>query len=132
MSDHGHYCPFLNRADARCSTHFQLDHLGAAFEHCFDHYHDCTVYAELLEERQQRRAAAAAESRVGFWAQRLVERGQPVPAGVAAGESAPTATSAPPPTRPPAPRVSFTPLTVANRHAQPAPDGSGVPPVSGF
>ena len=58
------YCPFLNRADARCSTHFRLDRLDQAFEHCFDRYHGCAVYRELLGERRSRRTAAFAALQV--------------------------------------------------------------------
>ena len=59
MPEHGEHCPFLNRTDARCSTHFSLDRLTHAFEHCFDHYKACPVYIELLVERRLRRAGAA-------------------------------------------------------------------------
>jgi hypothetical protein len=55
---HARHCPFLNRSDDRCSTHFSLDSLNAAFEHCFDAYAACPVYQELLIERQIRRSAA--------------------------------------------------------------------------
>jgi hypothetical protein len=54
------HCPFLNRTDERCSTHFRLDHLRQAFDHCFDRYHACPVYRELLVERRLRRTAASA------------------------------------------------------------------------
>ncbi|HEY7116963.1 MAG TPA: hypothetical protein VH475_10275 [Tepidisphaeraceae bacterium] len=54
--DRGHHCPFLNRADARCSKHFSLDDLGHAFEYCFGYYEGCGVYLELLVERRVRRA----------------------------------------------------------------------------
>jgi len=56
MNDTGHHCPFLNRADSRCSRHFSLDHLGHAFDYCFGYYEGCSVYAELLAERRFRRA----------------------------------------------------------------------------
>ena len=54
------HCPFLNRADERCSNHFRLDHLERAFEQCFDRYHGCAVYRELLGERRVRRSTASA------------------------------------------------------------------------
>ena len=54
------HCPFLNRADERCSNHFRLDHLEQAFEQCFDRYHGCAVYRELLGERRVRRSTASA------------------------------------------------------------------------
>jgi hypothetical protein len=56
MPDRSHHCPFLNRADARCSKHFSIDALGYAFDHCFDYYEGCGVYLELLVERRVRRA----------------------------------------------------------------------------
>ena len=56
MPERSHHCPFLNRADARCSKHFSLDALGYAFDHCFDYYEGCGVYLELLVERRVRRA----------------------------------------------------------------------------
>jgi hypothetical protein len=55
MSDREHHCPFLNRADHRCSTFFSIERLQHAFEHCFDAYKSCAVYRELLIERQARR-----------------------------------------------------------------------------
>src|SRR3954469_6844270 len=56
MSDSGHHCPFLNRADARCARHFSIDDLGYAFQHCFGQYESCPAYGELLVERRIRRA----------------------------------------------------------------------------
>jgi hypothetical protein len=49
------HCPFLNRSDTRCSSHFSLDHLSDAFEQCMDAYQTCPVYLELLAERRERR-----------------------------------------------------------------------------
>ena len=60
MRDQEHHCPFLNRADRRCSSFFSIDRLQHAFEHCFDAYPSCDVYRELLVERQARRSEAAA------------------------------------------------------------------------
>jgi hypothetical protein len=59
MSDREPHCPFLNRADTRCSTFFSIEQLQHAFEHCFHAYKACSVYQELLVERQARRSAAA-------------------------------------------------------------------------
>jgi hypothetical protein len=59
MADRAHHCPFLNRADDRCSSSFSLDHLDRAFDYCFGSYSVCPVYAELLAERQSRRENAA-------------------------------------------------------------------------
>ena len=58
MTDQGHHCPFLNRADSRCSRHFSLDSLGHAFDYCFDYYEGCSVYLELLAERRVMRSRA--------------------------------------------------------------------------
>ncbi|HEX4795030.1 MAG TPA: hypothetical protein VH370_14645 [Humisphaera sp.] len=59
MADRAQHCPFLNRADDRCSASFSLDHLDRAFDYCFGSYSVCPVYAELLAERQSRRESAA-------------------------------------------------------------------------
>jgi hypothetical protein len=57
-SDRGQHCPFLNRADSRCGSHFTLEQLEHAFAFCFDKYHACPVYRELLAERRIRRGEA--------------------------------------------------------------------------
>ena len=62
MSDREHHCPFLNRADHRCSAHFSIEGLQHAFEHCFHAYKSCHVYGQLLLERQSRRTQAAASA----------------------------------------------------------------------
>jgi hypothetical protein len=54
-SDRGQHCPFLNRADSRCGTHFTLERLEHAFAYCFDRYTACPTYLELLVERRVRR-----------------------------------------------------------------------------
>ena len=54
MSDR-HHCPFINRADARCSHNFTLDRLQQAYGLCFNSYHACPVFVELLAERRIRR-----------------------------------------------------------------------------
>jgi hypothetical protein len=54
MSERVPHCPFLNRADSRCSNHFSLDKLDSAFDHCFGQYKSCASYAEMLSERQMR------------------------------------------------------------------------------
>ena len=59
MSDSRH-CPFLNRADERCASHFSIDGLGHAYRYCFDRYKACPVYIQLLIERRVKRADAAA------------------------------------------------------------------------
>jgi hypothetical protein len=58
--DCGQHCPFLNRSDVRCSSHFSLDRLEDAFEDCFGDYKACPMYAEMLRERTDRRRATAA------------------------------------------------------------------------
>ena len=54
-SDRGQHCPFLNRTDSRCGSHFTLERLEHAFAYCFDRYNACPVYLELLVERRVRR-----------------------------------------------------------------------------
>src|SRR5215218_2083093 len=73
MSDREHHCPFLNRADHRCSAYFSIERLQHAFEHCFHAYKACEVYHELLVERQARRGQLAGN----------------IPAGEPAGTPAP-------------------------------------------
>ncbi len=60
MSDRVPHCPFLNRADSRCSNHFSLDKLGSAFDHCFGEYKACSTYGEILDERRHRPDSGAA------------------------------------------------------------------------
>jgi len=59
MTHHDLHCPFLNRTDTRCSDQFSLDNLGHAFAYCFGQYQQCPMYAELLDERRQRRMNAS-------------------------------------------------------------------------
>jgi hypothetical protein len=61
MADQGNHCPFLNRADGRCSTFFSLDRLDHAFEYCFGEYQQCPVYLELLVERRVRRMTGSCD-----------------------------------------------------------------------
>ena len=51
------HCPFLNRADHRCSEAFSLDNLDHAFRCCFGRYQACTIYLEMLVERRARRSS---------------------------------------------------------------------------
>lgn len=108
MPDCEHHCPFLNRPDARCARHFHLDHLRHAFAYCFDAYHSCTVYAERLEERQERRGAALAEGDG--------HRHYAATPGTAYG-------TIPPDPRAGSARPQFVPLAVAGRYAQSASGG---------
>jgi len=59
MSDQCNHCPFLNRADVRCSTFFSLDRLEHTFDYCFGAYQECGVYPELLVERRLRRMSGS-------------------------------------------------------------------------
>jgi hypothetical protein len=61
---HGHHCPFLNRADARCGENFSLERLDHAYEYCFNHYQTCAIYHELLVERRVRRISGQATTQV--------------------------------------------------------------------
>jgi hypothetical protein len=70
------HCPFLNRADHRCSENFNLDRLGYAFHYCFDQYKACPNYIELLVERRVKRAAGGEHDGDGkdrFEQERLVQ-----------------------------------------------------------
>ena len=58
MTEQAVHCPFLNRADPRCSNHFSLDSLDHAFAYCFGQYQQCPVYGELLSERRRWRGDA--------------------------------------------------------------------------
>jgi hypothetical protein len=44
-------CPFLEEADTRCASHFNLTRLSDAFSHCAGRYHACPVYQRLLRSR---------------------------------------------------------------------------------
>jgi hypothetical protein len=50
------HCPFLNRADQRCSQAFSLDNLDHMFRYCFGRYQACNIYVEMLIERRARRS----------------------------------------------------------------------------
>ena len=127
--ERGQHCPFLNRADDRCSTHFRLDRLDEAFDHCFDRYPACAVYQQLLLERRVRRAEAAVfedapRGWIGIGGQRGSRHAPP--------QHAPAITAAP--TFPPR-RAATSPvikLTVANRHPLHTAAGSILPAASGF
>ena len=58
MSERVNHCPFLNRSDARCGTHFSLDRLGSAFDQCFGTYSTCGTYQDMLAERRDKRGDA--------------------------------------------------------------------------
>jgi hypothetical protein len=107
--ERGQHCPFLNRADDRCSMHFRLDQLDKAFDHCFDRYPACAVYQQLLLERRVRRAEAAVlQDAPRGWIAMGVPRGsRHAPPHHAAAD---TAASSRPASTP------LVQLTVANRH----------------
>ena len=56
------YCPFLNRADERCSGHFNLDGLEQAFAHCFGDFAACPHHQEMSREREAQNARAEDEN----------------------------------------------------------------------
>lgn len=62
MANERCHCPFLNRADARCGEHLNIEELSHAFRHCFDRYKGCPVYVELLVERQLRQGEETEQS----------------------------------------------------------------------
>lgn len=62
MPENGMHCPFLNRADGRCSDYFSLDRLDHAFGFCFGEYRECRMYREMLLERQERRMTGRVEA----------------------------------------------------------------------
>jgi hypothetical protein len=59
-------CPFVNKSDVRCATHWTLRNLWETFNHCADRFSACPVYRTLLREictdAQDRRHADAARS----------------------------------------------------------------------
>ncbi len=75
MSERAIHCPFLNRSDTRCSSHFSLDRLNDAFEQCLDAYQACPVYLEMLAERRQRRGEAMLDFQLLRPGQRVREAG---------------------------------------------------------
>jgi len=48
----------LNRADERCSGHFNLDGLEQAFAHCFGDFDSCPHHGELSREHATSEARA--------------------------------------------------------------------------
>lgn len=58
-------CPYVNRADGRCASHLNVSDLHFAFDHCFDRFESCPVYAEISAERDRQIAAAAATVEAG-------------------------------------------------------------------
>ncbi len=43
-------CPFVNKSDLRCATHWTLRNLPQAFHHCADRFSVCPVYRCLIRE----------------------------------------------------------------------------------
>ena len=56
---HARHCPFVNRTDTRCGSHFGLDGMAYVLDHCFGSYEACPVYKQMYDERLTRRAVAA-------------------------------------------------------------------------
>ncbi|MBI1368059.1 MAG: hypothetical protein GC162_05335 [Planctomycetes bacterium] len=53
-------CPFIDDDDARCRSHFTLDHLNEALSVCMGGYHGCATYWRLRREHPQRLIALTA------------------------------------------------------------------------
>ena len=121
MPTNGKHCPFLNRADPRCSDAFSIEKLDHAFEHCFGRYTACDVYMELLIERRVRRSEAAATTTTAQHTdagsepliQVTIRRG--ARAGAGAGATGNTAGGS----------------SSADRNSKPSTGGAGVPALSG-
>lgn len=63
MAEQGKHCPFLEQDDARCSTHFRLDHIRHAFKYCFGRHSACPLYLQLrVEARVAKLGCATAEA----------------------------------------------------------------------
>ncbi len=43
-------CPFVNKSDIRCATHWTLRNLTQTFSHCADRFTVCPVYRSLIRE----------------------------------------------------------------------------------
>ena len=43
-------CPFVNKADRRCSAHMAFSNLFSAYAHCADRYASCRVFEQLERE----------------------------------------------------------------------------------
>lgn len=43
-------CPFANKSDVRCATHWTLRNLWQTFNHCADRFSVCPVYRTLIRE----------------------------------------------------------------------------------
>ena len=66
MAERAHHCPFLNRSEPRCSSHFSLNDLSAALDQCFGQYSACSVYRDLLCERRARRGELTDDASVSW------------------------------------------------------------------
>jgi benzoyl-CoA reductase/2-hydroxyglutaryl-CoA dehydratase subunit BcrC/BadD/HgdB len=44
-------CPYIDLDDARCSSHFTLDHLAEAFDQCVGNYRACPNFYRLTKEQ---------------------------------------------------------------------------------
>ena len=43
-------CPFTDRGEPRCATHWTLHNVGDAFRYCANRYTECPAYQQLLRE----------------------------------------------------------------------------------
>lgn len=43
-------CPFANKSDSRCATHWTIRNLFQAFSQCADRYSACPIYRALKQE----------------------------------------------------------------------------------
>jgi hypothetical protein len=43
-------CPFINKSDIRCATHWTLRNLTQTFSHCADRFAVCPVYRNMVRE----------------------------------------------------------------------------------
>ncbi|MEX2216175.1 MAG: hypothetical protein WD768_18835 [Phycisphaeraceae bacterium] len=44
-------CPFLEKDDPRCASHFSLKHLDEAFDVCVNGHRACPMYYRMLREQ---------------------------------------------------------------------------------
>lgn len=44
-------CPFIDKAEARCSDHLTLRNVSRAFAHCANRYTACPVYQKLFADK---------------------------------------------------------------------------------
>ena len=52
-------CPFIEKADRRCSAYLTMRELDRAFARCADRYANCPVFQELIVHEHERCRAEA-------------------------------------------------------------------------